>query len=242
MIMNKKTPSENTIRRGVWLASASPVIAELAAASGLNWALLDMEHGYLTESGVLPNLMAFKASATLAVVRVPSHEPSLIGRILDRGADGIMVPHVNSAEEARSLVQAMRHPPHGIRGFARSTRACGYGLLSEPGNASPLLFAQIESVTAVSQVEAIAAVDGVDVLFIGPSDLRHDIQSRTDSINLTYESAQDRILQAALDHGKHAGIFLRNANDAENLAKKGFSFIAVDSDLGILRTAFSRSG
>lgn len=234
--MNEKSDCEKALCLGAWLASGSPVVAELAAASGVDWVLLDMEHGFLTEVDVLPNLMAFKGAASSAIIRVPSHEPSLIGRILDRGADGIMVPHVDSAEQARDLVRATRLAPQGVRGYSRSTRAHAYGSNPTASNAHPLLFAQIESLAAVHEVDAIAAVDGVDVLFVGPADLKRDLEA---SGEMTFEAALEEILLAAQNQGKETGIFLRDIKDVSDMAKRGVTRIAVNSDLGILRTAFA---
>lgn len=238
--MNEHKLHDDGLCSGTWLASGSPIVAELAASCGPDWILLDMEHGYLTEADVLPSLMAAKGTKVAMIVRVPSHEPTLIGRLLDRGAHGIMVPHVDSAEEARSLVSAFRYSPEGMRGYSRSTRAHSYGLESQAINARPVFFAQIESLRGVDNVDEVAAVDGVDVLFVGPADLRQDLTAR--GASLSYEEALTKVLQAAHRHQKRTGIFLRSQEEAERMAALGFSRIAVDSDLGILRAAFSKRG
>jgi len=238
--MNDHKLHDDGLCWGTWLASGSPIITEMAATCGADWILLDMEHGYLTESEVLPNLMAAKGSAAAVIVRVPSHDPSLIGRLLDRGAQGIMVPHVNSEEEARQLVAAFRYPPDGIRGYSRSTRAHAYGVNQKAVNDKPVFFAQIESLQGVKNASAIASVDGVDVLFVGPADLRQDLSSHPSA--MTYEEAVSQVVSTCRTHHKRAGIFLRDRQEAQSMASAGFSRIAVDSDLGILRAAFTAQG
>lgn len=240
--MTKHKLHDNVLCWGSWLASGSPIITELAVSCGPDWILLDMEHGYLTEVEVLPNLMAAKGSDAAVIVRVPSHEPSLIGRLLDRGAHGIMVPHVNTADEARGVVSACRYSPAGTRGYSRSTRAHSYGLNSKAENEKLLFFAQIESLQGVKNASAIAAVDGVDVLFVGPADLRQDLSSQTDSDGVSFEEAIALVIEACQTQGKAAGIFLRNKEEAQRMASVGFTRIAIDSDLGILRAAFTRPG
>lgn len=232
--MNAKMKSQ----RGAWLASGSPVIAELAVECGVDWVLMDMEHGYLTEPDILPNLVAFKGSQAKSIIRIPSHDTALIGRILDRGASGFMAPHVDTAEQAKALVQGMRYTPDGSRGFARSTRAYRFGLSKKASNQTPLFFAQIESKEAVQNVGDIAAVDGVSVLFVGPADLKHDLTARGEDTETAYAAALDTVLDAAQANGKQAGIFLRNREEADKMAAKGFQWIAVDSDLGMLRAGF----
>lgn len=222
--------------RGTWLASGSPAVAELAAQCGLDWLLFDMEHGCLPEAALLDNLRAAAGRGVSLVVRVPTHEAGLIGRVLDWGADGIMAPHVESAAEARALVAAMRYPPDGNRGYSRSVRAYGYGLTPPESRPRPLLFAQIESTAGISNVETIADVDGVDVLFIGPADLKLSLSTEPDSP--PYGEALDAVVRAARKCGIHAGILIRDRREVPDLLNKGFTKIAVDADLSILRESF----
>ena len=212
------------------------MVAELAAQCGFDWLLLDMEHGCLPEAELLANLRAISGHDVVTVVRVPTHEPGLIGRVLDWGADAIMAPHVESAEEAEALVQAMRYLPRGKRGYSRSVRAYGYGLSSPAAAVSPLCFAQIESVRGIENVDAIAGVEGVDVLFVGPVDLRLSLS--TEAETPSYEAAVARVVEAAREHGIAAGILIRERNDTDVFLEQGFTRIAVDSDVAILRAGF----
>jgi 2-keto-3-deoxy-L-rhamnonate aldolase RhmA len=222
---------------GTWISSGSATVAELAAMCGLDWLLLDMEHGILTESGVIDGLRAIAGRQTAAVVRVPTHEAGLISRVLDRGAHAIMVPHVESAEQAEALVRAMSYAPVGDRGYSRTVRAYDFGLVTPESVERPLLFAQIETVAGVEQVEAIAKVPGVDVLFVGPADLKLSLTAHKSPI--AYEDALKRVVNAAKTAGIHTGILARDRNDVPKLLAMGFTKVAVDSDLALLRAGFA---
>lgn len=221
---------------GTWLSTGSPTVTELAAQCGFDWLLLDMEHGCLSEAELLPNLRAARGYDVTIVVRVPTHEAGLIGRVLDWGANAIMVPHVETAGEAEALVRAMRYPPQGARGYSRTVRAYGYGLHAPEAQVVPLLFAQIESVKGIANVDAIANVEGVDVLFVGPADLKLSLSTRSTAPR--YEQALASVIAAAKAHEIHAGILIRDQSDTGALIRQGFSKVAIDSDLAILRREF----
>ncbi len=221
---------------GTWLSVGSPVIAELAGLCGFDWLLLDLEHGCASEAALFQNLQALRGSRSAAIVRVGAPHPDLIQRVLDWGADGVMVPHVDTAAIAQACVRAVRFPPHGTRGYSRSVRACGYGLDVPDAAVQPLLLAQIESAEAIANVRAIAAVDGIDVLFVGPADLAFDLKASGSS--LTYEACLSAAADAARTSGKQAGILCRNESDVAGLLAKGFTCQAVDSDIAIMRQRY----
>jgi 2-dehydro-3-deoxyglucarate aldolase/4-hydroxy-2-oxoheptanedioate aldolase len=221
---------------GTWLSLGSPVVAELAGLCGFDWLLLDLEHGCGGEAALFQTLQALRGSRSAVIVRVGAPHPDLIQRVLDWGADGIMVPHVDSAEIAAACGRAARFPPHGTRGYSRSVRACGYGLEVPDSTVQPLLFAQIESAEAVANVRAIAAVDGVDVLFVGPADLAFDLKASGSS--LAYDACLCAVAAAALKTGRQAGILNRNEADVPDLTAKGFTLQAVDSDIAIVRQRY----
>ena len=228
--------NHDSISLGTWLSIGSPVIAELASLAGFDWVLLDLEHGCVSEASLPEQLRALKGSSTRSIVRVGAPYPDLIARVLDWGADGIMVPRVESAATASDVVKAACHAPKGKRGFSRTVRATNYGLGSHPGE--PHLMAQIETVAGVAAAPAIAAVEGITTLFVGPADMRHDLE-HSSSLELTdYDSCLDQILGAARDAGKEAGILVRDSADLSRHAERGFSRLAVDSDLAILRQAY----
>ncbi len=221
---------------GTWLSLGSPVIAELAGLCGFDWLLLDLEHGAVGEGALFQSLQALRGTRSSVIVRVGAPYPDLIQRVLDWGADGIMVPHVDTAEQARAAVRATRYAPDGTRGYSRSIRALDYGLAVKPTQTSPLILAQIESTLAVANAPEIAAVAGIDVLFVGPADLNFELQSS--ATTLTYTESLQRVAAAAHAAGKQAGILNRNAQDATTLQTQGYTVQAIDSDLAILRQRY----
>ena len=222
---------------GTWLSVGSPVIAELAAVCGLDWVLLDLEHGCGSDADVPDQLRALRGGPTRGIVRVPGDRPDLVARVLDQGADGVMVPHVERAEQAERLVRAASYPPRGQRGVSRTVRAHDYGLRPLDGRPAPILIAQIETLDAVDEAAAIAGVDGIDVLFVGPADLQHDLAVRQPAAGAGFEDCLDRVVAAARAAGKAAGILVREPGDLPRRAEQGVSFVAVESDEAILRNA-----
>jgi 2-dehydro-3-deoxyglucarate aldolase/4-hydroxy-2-oxoheptanedioate aldolase len=231
---------KNQPHLGTWLSIGSPVIAELAALSGFDWLLFDLEHGSGTEAALLPQLQAIRGTNTAGIVRVGAPHPDLIGRVLDWGAHGLMVPHVNSAAEAGNIVQAAHYPPRGRRGFSRTVRAHDYGLRPHDKTPAPIIMAQIETIEAVENARAIARVEGIDVLFVGPSDLNLDLKSRPKQAKRDYASCLKQVIAAANEAGKACGILIRDVADLPSLRKQGFTWLAVDSDLAILRNGYRK--
>lgn len=242
--MNMKLPvqlREKKPRLGTWLSIGSPVIAELAADSGFDWLLFDLEHGCGSEAALLPQLQAVRSTGAMTIVRVGAPHPDLIARVLDWGAAGVMIPHVSTVAEAEACVQAAHYPPRGQRGFSRTVRAYGYGLRSpaegEPLPA-PIIMAQIETIEAVEDAGKIARVDGVDVLFVGPADLNFDLKARPKLAKRDYTACLKHVTTAAAKAGKSCGILTRDAAELPALRKQGFDWLAVDSDLAILRNGY----
>lgn len=229
--MNSPSP-----KIGTWLSIGSPVVAELAALSGFDWVLLDLEHGCESEAALPDQLRAIRGTTTQAVVRVAGPFPDQIARVLDWGADGLMVPRVESPETAREIVAAACHAPRGRRGFSSTVPVTGYGLKPHPE--ACFLLAQIETRTGVAESGAIAAVDGIDGLFVGPSDLRHDLAHGGTEPAPTYDDCLRQVIEAARNSGKETGILLREATALAAHRDLGFSRIAIESDLSILRNAY----
>jgi len=224
------------LQLGTWLSIGSPVIAELAVLAGFDWVLFDLEHGCVSEATLPDQLRALRGSATKGIVRVAAPAPDQIARVLDWGAHGIMVPRVESAAEAASIVRFACHAPMGRRGFSGTVRATDYGLKPHPDK--PLIMVQIESVAGVYGAADIAAVKGLDVLFVGPADLRHEIGQNPNEGQPSYEACLQRVLTAARGSGREAGILVRDAAELKAHADLGFSQIAIDSDLSILRKSY----
>ena len=220
---------------GVWLTFGSSAVAELAGLVGYDWALVDTEHGYTGAETLLPQLQALAATPCAPLVRVESHDPALYKRTLDLGPSGIMSPMVNTADEARAIVRAMRYPPAGIRGFTGAGRGAGYGLNVEEyarrANRELLNVVQIETTAAIQNIDEIAAVDGVHVLFVGPADLSLSLGIHTQYDHPDFVAALARLNAAARRHGKRTGILALRPGDLPRQVEQGFTFIAhgVDS-------------
>ena len=223
---------------GAFVGLGSPLATELVARAGFDWLIIDLEHGAGTESDLLAGLHAVAATPTAALVRPPSGERLRIGRALDLGAHGIMVPRIDLPEQAREAVSFMRYPPDGARGLALSTRGAG---LSELGHTDIqaigrrlLGIIQIESVSAVEHVEEIAGIDGADVLFVGPTDLSHSLGVPGRFDDPVYLSALERVVAATEAAGKVAGILLRDASALPRHRALGFRFIGLGSDIAYI--------
>ena len=159
---------------GLWLGLANPYSAEVVAGAGFDWLLIDGEHAPNTVPTILAQLQAIAPYPSHPVVRVPWNGPVIVKQVLDLGAQTLLVPYVQNVEEARAAVRAMRYPPEGIRGVAGTTRATRFGRIANYAKLAAdelCLLVQIETQDALAQLEKIAAVDGVDGIFIGPADL-----------------------------------------------------------------------
>ena len=219
---------------GTWLSLGSNITAEIAAHAGFDWLLVDLEHGSGSEANLLSQLQAINTSSAAGIVRIAWNDGPRFKRALDMGAAGIMVPYVNSAEEARQAVASMRYPPLGVRGVARSTRAASFGQQFDAyfveANSSLLTIVQIETVEAVANAEEIATVDGADVLFIGPLDLSVNMGIAGQLDHPDFRSAVTRVITACRNKGKAAGILIGSAAQISPTVADGFTFIAAGSD------------
>lgn len=221
---------------GTFLNLGSALTTEMAGVAGFDWLLLDHEHGPGGEETMLHQLQAASATPAFPVVRIAANETPRFKRVLDVGAGGVMVPWVNSAAEARAAVAAMRYPPRGIRGVAKMNRACdfgaGFGDYYAHAHERLVLMAQIETPDGVAHAAEIAAVDGVDVLFIGPADLTTSLGIQDQFDHPTYRAAVQRIAEAARSAGKATGILLLNPALLPICDEFGITVIALGSDGG----------
>jgi 2-keto-3-deoxy-L-rhamnonate aldolase RhmA len=223
---------------GCFLNTGSPVAAEICAGAGFDWLLVDLEHGSATEANLLPQLQAVAASAVTPIVRVEANERPRFTKALDAGAEGVMVPRIADAADAERAVSHLRYGPAGVRGVALLNRAGGYG---ERGRENVDTFdervvgvIQIESPGAVAEVDAIAAIDGVDCLFVGPSDLTHALGIFQRTEHELYVNALDAVREAAARHGKATGVLVPGPAEAARYRELGFTLIAVGSDTSYL--------
>ena len=226
---------------GTFVGMASATAAEVCAASGADWVLIDLEHGAGGEDAVRDGVLAAGSYGVPTVVRVESAERIRIGRVLDLGAAGIMVPRLETVEQAQASVRHMLYPPHGDRGVATYNRACRWGMdrspLTEPSQET-LGVIQIETLAALNSVEDFAAQDGVDVLFVGPLDLSYALGVPLQLDSSVFQEALARVVAAASDNNKAAGILAVDGMGAAKYVRQGFRFVAVGSDSTIMAAAF----
>jgi 4-hydroxy-2-oxoheptanedioate aldolase len=240
VLRDRLTRGDQTV--GTFLGSASAVTAEVCAAAGLDWVLLDLEHGAGGEEQVRDVVPAAASYGVPTVVRVESAARIRIGRVLDLGAAGIMLPRLDTADEVREAVRHLRYPPDGDRGVATYNRACRFGLdpaALDRAGAEVLTVVQIESARAAEQADDIAALAGVDVLFVGPRDLSHDLGVPGDFQAPAYRAALDRVRDAAARHDKACGLLVPDGDAAAGCHRDGWSFVAIGSDTTLLAAAVS---
>lgn len=223
---------------GAWASLGSPGSAELLGRSGLDWVVVDMEHGNTTESELLAHLTAIELTGTSALVRPPSGERLRIGRALDMGAEGIVVPRLDTVEQVVEAVTFLRYPPTGQRGVALLTRGARLGTVNHAGvaalNDDIVGIIQIESPSALEAADAFAATDGVDVLFVGPADLSHSLGIPGQFGNPTYQDALRRVVAACAAHGKAPGILLYDRASFKPHLDLGFTFIGIGADVSFV--------
>lgn len=225
---------------GSFSGLGTPAAAEVMAAAGAEWVLLDLEHGGGTEEHVGPTAVATGAYGAATLVRVEQTDRIRIGRALDAGAAGVMLPRLSSAEEVREAVRHLRYPPEGDRGVATYNRAVRWGLDREAlrrSDREAIAIVQIETIGALEEVEEIAAIDGVDVLFVGPLDLSYALGTPLDFDSEAFRAAVERVLAAASSAGICAGTLSPTAEAAQERAEQGFRFLAVGSDSTLLAAA-----
>ena len=229
---------------GVWLNLGSAVSAEIAALAGYDWLLIDLEHGSGDYRDLSHQLWAAQAGEASVIVRVTALSAPDIKRVLDLGAHGLMLPNIETVEQAIAAVEAVRIPPLGLRGAATSTRASLYGYGYEAyireANDSVLLAVQIESVQGLANAAQIAAVEGIDLLFVGPLDLSISMGIQEPQQDERFREALLSVVEAANRSHKPAGILARNEAEAELYLSMGFRFLANGSDRGILASAMRK--
>jgi 4-hydroxy-2-oxoheptanedioate aldolase len=228
---------EGRAQIGLWCSLCSNVVAEVIAGAGFDWILIDTEHAPNELPMVLSQLQALVGGTAVPVVRPAWNDMVLMKRLLDVGVQNFLVPYVQTAEEARAAVAATRYPPQGVRGVAVTHRANRYGRAKDyfrRANDEICLLLQIETRQAIQNLEAIAATEGVDGLFIGPSDLAaalgHLGNNGHPEVRAAIEDAIARIRQA----GKAPGILTPIEADARHWLSKGCTVLAVGSDSGLL--------
>jgi len=239
----KQALQRGTVQIGLWQALADPYAAEICAGSGFDWLLLDGEHAPNDLRSLLAALQAVAPYPVHPVVRVPQGDTALIKQVLDIGATTLLVPMVESPEQAAQLVRAMRYPPQGVRGvgsaIARSARWGRYPRYLHEANERVCLLVQVESQRALAEIDAIAAVDGVDGVFIGPSDLAASMGYLGQPAHPEVRTAIDGAIRAITRAGKAPGILCADEALARHYLALGACFVAVGVDTTLLVRATS---
>ena len=223
---------------GLWSSLASNIVAEILNPVGFDWILFDAEHAPNDIPVLLCQLQAMRGSSTEPVIRPEWNDPVLIKRYLDIGFRSFLVPMVQNAEEARAAVAATRYPPEGVRGVATINRAASYGgdpAYAKNANSQACVMVQIETQDAVRNVEAICGVEGVDGIFVGPSDLAASFGHLGNPSAPAVQEAIRHVVDTAWKFGKAAGTLAPARDDARRYLEWGYTFVAVGSDVGLLR-------
>lgn len=222
---------------GSFVMSASPLVAEAMGCAGFDWAVIDMEHTPLDLADLAHMLQAVAGTPMLPVTRVPWNDTVMVKRVLDAGAQTLLFPFVQNADEARKAVAACKYPPMGVRGMAAMSRGSRFGTVKDyfkVANAGVSVIVQIETPQAMDQLEAIGQVDGVDSLFIGPGDLSGAMGYVGDLLNPAVVEVMARSVQRCHALGKPIGTVGGTPEAVAIYRKAGFDYIGVASDLGLM--------
>ncbi|MCA9013319.1 MAG: hypothetical protein KDB01_26400 [Planctomycetaceae bacterium] len=229
---------------GTFLNLGSASVVEIAAETGFDWLLIDLEHGSGTVADLRGQLLATRGTNAAPIVRIASADPDVVKFVMDSGAAGVMFPYVANAQEAARCVQMMKYPPVGTRGVAGIIRATSYGRqwqeYQAQANRESLVIVQIETPDAADSADEIAAVPGVDVLFVGPLDLSVNLGHPGDFTPPAFIQHLKNVIAACQRHGKAAGILSRPELMDSHL-QLGFRFVALGSDAGAIVTGLTNS-
>ncbi len=222
---------------GTWIMSASPVIAEAIGHAGFEWGVVDMEHAPLDIMDLVHMLQAVGNTRMLPVTRVPWNDTVMVKRVLDAGANTLLFPFVQNAAEARKAVAATRYPPQGVRGMAGMSRASKFGTVPNyltTANSHVSVIVQLETQVAITALEEIAVVDGVDAVFIGPADLSASMGHVGQLAHPEVMSLMGDAAQRCKVIGKPIGTVGGTPELVVQYRAMGFDFVAIASDLGLL--------
>lgn len=233
----KASLAEGRLQLGLWQSLASSYTAEICAGAGFDWMLFDGEHAPNTIGTLLAQLQAVSAYPVEVVARPPVGDPVLIKQYLDIGFRSLLIPMVGSVEQAKMLVSATRFPPAGIRGVAGVTRASEFGgrpnYLAD-AHKDICLILQIENRAGLEAINGIASVEGVDAVFIGPSDLAGSLGHLGEPGHPEVQAAIARAMEAVKKTGKAVGIYATSVEGAKRYADQGACMISIGSDVGLL--------
>jgi 4-hydroxy-2-oxoheptanedioate aldolase len=233
----KRALAAQRVQIGLWSSLSSNYSVEVIAGAGFDWILLDMEHSPNDLESLLGQLQAAAPYPTHAVVRVPWNDIVTIKRVLDVGAQSLLIPYVSTPEEARQAVAATRYPPAGIRGVAGTTRATRFGRVkgyAQRAHEELCVLVQVETEPALGNIEAICAVEGIDGVFIGPGDLHASLGRAGEIAHPEVKPRIDEAIRRIRKAGRAPGILTPSEADARHWLECGALFVAVGADVGIL--------
>jgi 4-hydroxy-2-oxoheptanedioate aldolase len=233
----KRALRAGTPQIGLWSSLSSNYTVEVIAGAGFDWILLDSEHSPADIENLLTQLQAAAPYPTHPVVRIPWNDMVTIKRVLDIGAQSLLVPYVSTADEAKAAVSYTRYPPAGVRGVAGTTRATRFGRIADYARRAHdeiCLLVQVETQGALDNIEAICGMDGVDGVFIGPADLHASLGHPGEIANPKVKPMIDDAIRRIRKAGKAPGILTPNEADARHWLECGALFVAVGADVGIL--------
>ena len=222
---------------GVWSCLSNNIVAEILSVVGFDWIVIDMEHSPNDIQEVLTQLQIIQGYKAEPVVRVPWNEPVMVKRVLDMGAQSILFPYVENEEEAIAAVQATRYPPKGVRGVMSAARMNKYGTVKDyytKAEHEICVLVQCETKKAIENISKIAAIEGIDGIFLGPSDLSASIGKIG---QFEDEEVQSLIMQGLQDckkNKKAAGILTAKIDYAKKYVSDGFTYVAVNSDTNLM--------
>ena len=228
---------------GLWLGLAEPYLADLSARAGFDWLLIDGEHGPNDLRSILAQLQVIASSASHPVVRLPHGDAALIKQVLDIGAQSLLIPMVESREQAEAVVRAVHYPPRGMRGVgAALARASAFGTIKDylPTASDEIcLLVQIESLKGLAALDEIASVEGVTGVFIGPADLAADMGHLGNPTAPDVQKAVTTALSRISKLGKASGVLTSDNEFARRCLDAGGTFVAIGSDVGVYMSALA---
>jgi 2-keto-3-deoxy-L-rhamnonate aldolase RhmA len=222
---------------GTWISSASPIVAEAMGHAGFDWGVVDMEHAPLDMMNLVHVLQALAGTKMSAVVRVPWNDAVMVKRVLDAGATTVLFPFVQSVQDAQRAVASTRYPPRGVRGLSSMTRASRFGTVPNylgSADAGMGVIVQLETLAALSQLEAIAAVEGVDAVFVGPADLSASLGHAGQFTHPAVMQAMSDAARRCKALGKAVGTVGGSPEVVTQYRAMGYDYLAISSDLGLL--------
>lgn len=235
----KAAKGRDTILRGAWVAAPSAANAEAVAGLGFDYVCVDMQHGLVEYSDAVHMFMAIAGQGSVPIARLVANDPALIGKVVDAGALGVVVPLVSTPEQAAAAVAATRYPPRGGRSFGPVRASVATGSKQIADLEQIFVAVMVETAEGLERVEEIAAVEGVDAIYCGPADLALalGIEPAYERPEPEHIAAVERIRRACIEHGIIAGVHCADGAMAARRVEQGFQLTTIMNDLALLRSA-----